>query len=161
MQVFFGANAVGTAQVWTNEANSHKSFVSVFPVVYNVPRGPVTIKLDRLNTQTNTDQNDFYRVTVVELPVVVGAKKPGAVGPHRTGSDAAPLGVRAPVLSLAGPSKGYRASPKRGGPGSLAASALLLALVREAREIGVLGSSPEERGVEGLVGDASEEPPPL
>jgi hypothetical protein len=49
MQVFFGANAVGTAQVWTNEANSHKSFVSVFPVVYNVPRGPVTIKLDRLN----------------------------------------------------------------------------------------------------------------
>jgi hypothetical protein len=68
MQVFFGANAVGTAQVWTNEANSHKSFVSVFPVVYNVPRGPVTIKLDRLNAQTNTDQNDFYRVTVVELP---------------------------------------------------------------------------------------------
>ena len=43
----------------------------------------------------------------------------------------------------------------------MAASALLLALVREAREIGVLGSSPEERGVEGLVGDASEEPPPL
>jgi hypothetical protein len=41
--------------VWTNEANSHKSFVSVFPVVYNVPRGPVTIKLDRLNAQTNTD----------------------------------------------------------------------------------------------------------
>jgi len=68
MQVFFGANAVGTAQVWTNEANSHKSFVSVFPVVYNVPRGPVTIKLDRLNAQTNTDQNNFYRVTVVELP---------------------------------------------------------------------------------------------
>jgi len=33
-----------------------------------VPRGPVTIKLDRLNAQTNTDQNDFYRVTVVELP---------------------------------------------------------------------------------------------
>jgi hypothetical protein len=57
-----------TAQVWTNEANSHESFASVFPVVYNVPRRPVTIKLDRLNAQTNTDQNDFYRVTLVELP---------------------------------------------------------------------------------------------
>ena len=67
MQVFVGANAVGTAQVWTNEANSHKSFVSVFPVVYNVPRGPVTINLDRLNAQTNTDENDFSRVAVVEL----------------------------------------------------------------------------------------------
>jgi len=32
-----------------------------------VARGPVTIKLDRLNAQTNTDQNNFYRVTVVEL----------------------------------------------------------------------------------------------
>ncbi len=83
------------------------------------------------------------------------------MGPHQTGSGAGPAWGEGARSILAGPSKGYRAPPKRGGPGSLAASALLLALVREAREIGVLGSSPEERGVEGLVGDASEEPPPL
>ena len=33
----------------------------------------------------------------------------------------------------------------------MAASALLLALAREARGIGVLGSSPEQRGVEGSI----------
>ena len=56
--------------MWTNEADSHKAFVSAFPVLYadSVGRGPVTIKLDKLNAQTNTDQNDFYRVIVVELP---------------------------------------------------------------------------------------------
>ncbi len=68
MDVFVRGNKVGTAQVWTNEADSHKAFVSAFPVVTQVSRGPVTIKLDKLNAQTNTDQNDFYRVTVVELP---------------------------------------------------------------------------------------------
>ena len=68
MDVFVKGNKVGTAQVWTNEADSHKAFVSAFPVANKVPRGPVTIKLDKLNAQTNTDQNDFYRVTIVELP---------------------------------------------------------------------------------------------
>jgi hypothetical protein len=70
MNVFVNGKNVGTAQVWTNEAESHKAFVSAFPVVYakDVGPGPVTIKLDTLNAQTNTDQNDFYRVTVVELP---------------------------------------------------------------------------------------------
>jgi hypothetical protein len=68
MKVFVNGNEQGTAQVWTNEADSHKAFVSVFPVVKTVSGGPVTVKLDELNAQTNTDHNDFYRVTVVELP---------------------------------------------------------------------------------------------
>jgi hypothetical protein len=68
MGVFVRGNKVGTAQVWTNEADSHKAFVSAFPVVTKVSRGPVTIKLDKVNAQTNTDQNDSYRVAVVELP---------------------------------------------------------------------------------------------
>ena len=70
MNVFVKGKNAGTAQVWTNEAGSHKAFVSAFPVVYakGVGSGPVTIKLDKLNAQTQTDQNDFYRVTVVEVP---------------------------------------------------------------------------------------------
>jgi hypothetical protein len=70
MNVFVKGKNAGTAQVWTNEANSHKAFVSAFPVVYakGVGSGPVTIKLDKLNAQTITDENDFYRVTVVEVP---------------------------------------------------------------------------------------------
>jgi hypothetical protein len=68
MNVLVNGNEEGTAQVWTNEADSHKAFVSVFPVVKTVSGGTVTVKLDELNAQTNTDQNDFYRVTVVELP---------------------------------------------------------------------------------------------
>ena len=70
MNVFVKGKNAGTAQVFTNEAGSHKAFVSAFPVVYakGVGSGPVTIKLDKLNAQTQTDQNDFYRVTVVEVP---------------------------------------------------------------------------------------------
>jgi len=70
MKVLVNGNNVGTAQVWTNEADSHKAFVSAFPVVYakDVGSGPVTIKLETLNGETKTDENDFYRVTVVELP---------------------------------------------------------------------------------------------
>ena len=70
MNVFVKGKNAATAQVYSNEANSHKAFVSAFPVVYakGVGSGPVTIKLDKLNAQTQTDQNDFYRVTVVEVP---------------------------------------------------------------------------------------------
>ena len=67
MTVSVNNQQVGTAETWTNEPASHKAFVSVFPVV-TPPKGNVTIKLDKLNAQTNTDQNDRYRVTVVELP---------------------------------------------------------------------------------------------
>jgi len=68
MNVYVDNNKVGTAQVWTNEADSHKAFVPVFAVVNNVSKGPHTIKLEPLNAATNTDQNDFFRVTVEEQP---------------------------------------------------------------------------------------------
>jgi hypothetical protein len=70
MNVFVKGKNAGTAKVYSNEADSHKAFVSAFPVVYakGVGSGPVTIKLDTLNAQTITDENDFYRVTVVEVP---------------------------------------------------------------------------------------------
>ena len=67
MNVYVDNNKVGTAQVWTNEAASHKAFVPVFAVVNNVSKGPHTIKLEPLGG-TKTDQNDFFRVTVEEQP---------------------------------------------------------------------------------------------
>ena len=67
MNVYVDNNKVGTAQVWTNEATSHKAFVPVFAVVNNVSKGKHTIKLEPLGG-TKTDQNDFFRVTVEEQP---------------------------------------------------------------------------------------------
>ena len=67
MNVYVDNRKVGTAQVWTNEAASHKAFVPVFAVVNNVSKGKHTIKLEPLGG-TKTDQNDFFRVTVEEQP---------------------------------------------------------------------------------------------
>jgi hypothetical protein len=67
MNVLVNGNQVGTAQVWTNEAQSHKAFVPAFEVVNNVGKGQVNIKLEPL-TGTEIDQNDFFRVTVEEQP---------------------------------------------------------------------------------------------
>jgi hypothetical protein len=68
MNVYVDNNKVGTAQVWTNEAVSHKAFVPVFAVVNNVSKGTHTIKLEPLSPATKTDQNDFFRVSVEEQP---------------------------------------------------------------------------------------------
>jgi hypothetical protein len=68
MTVLVDGKEVGTAQVFTNEKLSHKAFVPVFAVVNNVPKGPVKIELKPLNADTQTDQNDFFRVTVEEQP---------------------------------------------------------------------------------------------
>jgi hypothetical protein len=43
------------------------AFVPVF-AVKKVPKGSVTIALKPLNADTQTDQNDFFRVTVEEQP---------------------------------------------------------------------------------------------
>ena len=58
---------VGTAQVYTNEANSHKAFVPAIEVANKVGKGRVDIKLEPL-TGTEIDENDFFRVTVEEQP---------------------------------------------------------------------------------------------
>jgi hypothetical protein len=68
MTVWVDGKNVGTAQVYTNEKLSHKAFVPVFAVVNNVPRGPVKIELKPLDPGTQTDQNDFFRVTVEQQP---------------------------------------------------------------------------------------------
>jgi hypothetical protein len=68
MTVWVDGENVGTAQVYTNEKLSHKAFVPTFEVVNGVPKGPVKIELRPLNADTQTDQNDFFRVTVEEQP---------------------------------------------------------------------------------------------
>jgi hypothetical protein len=68
MTVWVDGENVGTAQVYTNEKDSHKAFVPAFEVVNGVPKGPVKIELKALNADTKTDQNDFFRVTVEEQP---------------------------------------------------------------------------------------------
>ena len=68
MTVWVDGENVGTAQVYTNEKDSHKAFVPAFEVVNGVPKGPVKIELKALNGDTKTDQNDYFRVTVEEQP---------------------------------------------------------------------------------------------
>ncbi len=59
----------GTAWTYTNEANSHKAFVPAALVVKNQPAGQLEIELnDTGYPQTTIDQNDNFRVTVLEIP---------------------------------------------------------------------------------------------
>jgi hypothetical protein len=59
----------GTAWTYTNEASSHKAFVPAALVVKNQPAGQLEIELnDTGYANTNIDQNDNFRVTVLEIP---------------------------------------------------------------------------------------------
>jgi hypothetical protein len=59
----------GTVWTYTNEANSHKAFVSATLVARNQPTGQLKIELDNQGyLQTTIDENDHFRVTVLEIP---------------------------------------------------------------------------------------------
>jgi hypothetical protein len=58
----------GLCMSFTNEAGSHKAFVSNPIVINNLAAGNHTIQLVAL-AGTSTDFNDFYSVTVIELPL--------------------------------------------------------------------------------------------
>jgi hypothetical protein len=59
----------GTVWTYTNEANSHKAFVSATLVARNQPTGQLKIELDnKAYPQTTIDENDHFRVTVLEIP---------------------------------------------------------------------------------------------
>lgn len=57
----------GIAKCFTNEASSHKTFSANFLVVNGIAAGSHTLSLTAL-TGTNTDVNDFFSVTILELP---------------------------------------------------------------------------------------------
>jgi hypothetical protein len=57
----------GNARSMTNEASSHKAFVASALVVAGVPAGAHQLSLSA-DANTHTDGNDFFSVTIVELP---------------------------------------------------------------------------------------------
>ncbi len=66
MGIFVDGTQRGTAHSFSNETSSHKAFVSNALVVMGV--GPGTHSLDLFALPgTNTDFNDFYSVTVMEV----------------------------------------------------------------------------------------------
>jgi hypothetical protein len=67
MRVRVDGTVEGTAEAYTNEAASHKAFVPATIVVRGLPAGPVPIVLEKAPGPTNTDNNDFFKVTVIEL----------------------------------------------------------------------------------------------
>jgi hypothetical protein len=58
---------VSTTRVWTNESASHKAFTTNIHVQANVAAGNHTITLAVIQ-DTITDVNDWFNVTVLELP---------------------------------------------------------------------------------------------
>ena len=81
MEVRVDGTLAGLAAAYTNERNSHKAFSSDYPVVRNLPAGPHTIRLEEAvdpncNTAaevqrdfcTDTDGNDTFQLTVLEIP---------------------------------------------------------------------------------------------
>jgi hypothetical protein len=57
----------GYAKTYSNEGGSHKAFVPVQLVVTGITAGSHTITLAAWNN-TASDGNDFYNITVTELP---------------------------------------------------------------------------------------------
>ena len=69
MTVLVESAKKGTAWTYTNEASSHKAFVPAALVVRNQPAGQLEIELnDTGYANTKIDQNDNFRVTVLEIP---------------------------------------------------------------------------------------------
>jgi hypothetical protein len=68
MQINVDTLMMGVAKVFTNEAASHKSFVGTPIVITSIGAGNHTLSVYRMNPDTQTDGNDFFDVTVLELP---------------------------------------------------------------------------------------------
>ena len=67
LQILIDGIFHGIAQVFTNEAASHRSFVGNATLVKSIPPGAHTLTLAAM-PNTTTDFNDFFSVTILELP---------------------------------------------------------------------------------------------
>jgi hypothetical protein len=67
MQILIDGIYHGEAQVYTNEADSHKSFTANAFWIAGVPAGAHVLQIDVL-PGTQTDFNDFFNATIMELP---------------------------------------------------------------------------------------------
>lgn len=61
------SSAIGTTRTFTNEPSSHKTFTTNILVQGNVAAGSHTLSVGVL-PNTITDQNDWFNLTVLELP---------------------------------------------------------------------------------------------
>ena len=59
---------MATNNGFTNEGSSHRSFPSAFVTVTSVDAGTHTLQLVARDSNTLTDFNDFFNVTILELP---------------------------------------------------------------------------------------------
>jgi hypothetical protein len=66
MNVLVDGTVVGTSQVFTNEASSHKAFIPISVPLPGVGAGSHVVALQPLSG-TTTDHNDFFNITVVEV----------------------------------------------------------------------------------------------
>jgi hypothetical protein len=67
MQISIDGVSQGRAQSFTNESNSHKAFTTEALVVTGIVAGGHSLSLQAL-ANTSTDFNDFFNVTILELP---------------------------------------------------------------------------------------------
>lgn len=68
MYVYLDGTQINVVKGYTNEADSHKSLVS-FPIpVEGVVAGTHTIELRPLAADVFMDFNDYFNVTILELP---------------------------------------------------------------------------------------------
>ncbi|NTW07355.1 MAG: hypothetical protein HGA29_05880, partial [Syntrophaceae bacterium] len=68
MQINVDDMMMGSASIFANEASSHKSFVGTSIMITSIGAGNHTLKLYNLNLDSQTDANDIFDVTVMELP---------------------------------------------------------------------------------------------
>ncbi len=71
MQIAVDGTVQGQAKCFTNEGASHKAFVANALGVGGIAAGSHTITLSVLGG-TTTDGNDFFDLTVIELPFPLG-----------------------------------------------------------------------------------------
>jgi len=70
MQILIDGKVQGQAACYTNESGSHKVFSANALVVAGIAMGNHTLALQTLSgTNTTTDPNDFFNVTILELPI--------------------------------------------------------------------------------------------
>jgi cytoskeletal protein CcmA (bactofilin family) len=59
---------IGIAQCWSDEPDVHTPFVASLLVKSGTGAGPHAVLLDNINEFTITDHNDYFSVTILELP---------------------------------------------------------------------------------------------
>jgi len=84
MRVLIDGAVAGETRSFSNELNSHKVFSTDALVVDNIAAGNHTVRLEALPS-TNTDLNDFFTATVLELPFNNLSFGPIVIDPINTG----------------------------------------------------------------------------